>query len=245
MTEIISLIKNHKSIRKYQDRQVSENLVLDLIEAAQSAPTSSFMQPYSIIRINDVNKRKEIAKLAGNQRYIEEAPLFFVFCGDLNHIDEACKLHSKRMKMGYIETFLIATVDASLAAQNMLIAAESRGLGGVYIGGIRNEPYKISQLLKIPPNAFPLFGMCLGYPAQQPEVKPRLPKEIIYMEDEYTPLKNEEILKAYDATVKGYYIKRTKGKLESTWSQQMVEKIDNELRPHMKEYLKKQGFEMK
>ncbi|KAB3530058.1 oxygen-insensitive NADPH nitroreductase [Alkaliphilus serpentinus] len=245
MTDVLSLIKNHKSIRKFQDRPIAEGLVLDLIEAAQAAPTSSFMQAYSIIRVNDSNKRREIARLSGNQPYIEEAPLFFVFCGDLNHIHEALKLHSKSMKMGYTETFLLAAVDVSLAAQNLLIAAESRGLGGVYIGGIRNNPQEISDLLKIPPHAFPIFGMCLGYPAQQPEVKPRLPKKMIYMMDEYKPLVNSDILRTYDEVVKSYYIKRTGGKLQITWSHQMAEKMEGELRPHMREYLTNQGFQMK
>jgi len=245
MRDVISLIKNHRSIRKFQNKEISEDIVANLIKAAQSAPTSSFMQAYSIIRINDINKRSEIAKVAGDQKYIIEAPLFFVFCGDLNHIDDACKLHSQRMTMGYTETFVIATVDASLAAQNLLTAAESLGLGGVYIGGIRNDPYKISQMLKIPINAFPLFGMCIGYPAQQPETKPRLPKEAIYMVDEYKPLEDAEVLKSYDEVVKEYYILRTKGKLENTWSQQMVDKMEGELRPHMRDFLRKQGFEMK
>lgn len=245
MNDVISLLKNHRSIRKFEAREVSEDIVSNLIQAAQSASTSSFMQAYSIIRVNDKNKRKEIAILSGDQRYVEEAPLFFVFCGDLNHINRAVEFHTQEVNMGFTETFMIATVDASLAAQNLFIAAESLGLGGVYIGGIRNNPCKMVELLNIPTNAFPLFGICIGYPAQSPDIKPRLPKEVIYMVDEYRNETDQQPLKSYDETVKEYYVKRTKGKLETTWSKQMAERMNGELRPHMRDFLRKQGFEMK
>lgn len=245
MNDILPLLKSHKSIRRFQNKPIGKDLIKEIVEAAQSASTSSFMQAYTIIQIDNPIARKEIAHLCGDQKYVEEAPLFFVFCADLNHIELACQQNSTAMKKGYTETFIIATIDASLAAQNALIAAESMGLGGVFIGGIRNNPEKIVKLLEIPSNAYPVLGMCIGYPDQHPEIRPRLPIDVIYKIDKYSNEDEISKIQDYDKSVSEYYYRRTKGKRKEGWSQQMASKMEGELRPHMKEFLAKQGFIMK
>ena len=145
MNETINLLKNHKSIRKYKDKPIEDEKLKSIIECAQCASTSSFIQAYSIINVVDMDNRKNIAYLSGDQSYIEQCPLFLVFCADLNRSKTLCEINDKTMAEGNTETFILATVDASLAAQNALIAAESLGLGGVYIGGIRNNPKEICK----------------------------------------------------------------------------------------------------
>ncbi|TDT63262.1 oxygen-insensitive NADPH nitroreductase [Fonticella tunisiensis] len=245
MNDVINLLKSHRSIRKYMQKPVEEDKVKAIIEAAQSASTSSFIQAYTIIRVEDREKRKKIAKLAGEQSYVEECPLFLVFCADLNRHKLACKMNKVEMVEGYTESFITATVDAALAAQNAMVAAESMGLGGVYIGGIRNNPDEVSRLLNIPVNAYPLFGMCLGYPDENPGTKPRLPMDLVLKVDEYTIEGDEERLRAYDEIVKEYYLERTDGKREDTWTGMMAKMMSKVIRPHMKGFLEKQGFRMK
>lgn len=245
MNEVIKLLKSHRSIRKFKEDKVDEEKIVEIIEAAQSASTSSFVQAYTIIKVNDCEARKQIAELSGDQFYVETAPVFLVFCADLNRLDLTCRMNDTEMKDGFTETFIIATVDAALAAQNALIAAESLGLGGVYIGGIRNNPEKMCELLDIPQNVYPVFGMCIGYPNQNPDVKPRLPLEVIYKQDKYSADGDEEKIREYDRLIRDYYIKRTKGKRDDFWSKQMAEKMEQELRPHMKDFLEGQGFKMK
>ncbi|PAB58050.1 oxygen-insensitive NADPH nitroreductase [Anaeromicrobium sediminis] len=245
MNEVIKLLKSHRSIRKFQDKRVEEEKIKMIIESAQCASTSSFVQAYTIIRVEDMDTRKEIAKLSGDQIYVEKCPLFLVFCADLNRLDLACKMNNTHMIEGYTEPLIIGTVDAALAAQNTMVAAESMGLGGVYIGGIRNDPYKVCDLLNIPKNVYPLFGMCLGYPNQDPEIKPRLPLDVVFKEEKYSTEGDEEKIKEYDKVISEYYLKRTRGKRDDSWSKQMAEKMGNELRPHMREFLKSKGFEMK
>ena len=175
MNATLDLMKAHRSIRKFTDRDVDQETLNAIVGAAQCAATSHFVQAYTVIRVRDRSKRKAIAQLAGPQVWVETAPVFLVFCADLNRLESACRLHDAEMEKGWAEQFVTATVDTALLAQNVLLAAESEGLGGVFIGGIRNDPQTVCDLLDIPEQAWPVFGMCLGWPAHNPPRKPRLP----------------------------------------------------------------------
>ncbi len=245
MNDTINLLKAHKSIRKYKDMPVEAEKIKAIIECAQCASTSSFIQAYTIIGVKDKSKLKTISHLVGDQPYVENCPLFLVFCADLNRIKTSCEINHKTMSEGYTETFIISTVDAALAGQNALIAAESLGLGGVYIGGIRNNPSEICELLNIPSGVYPVFGMCLGYPAHDPDVKERLPLSVIFKTEEYNTEGDAELIEEYDAEISAYYIRRTKGKRSDTWTSQVSDLMDKPQRPHMKDFLDAQGFKMK
>jgi len=245
MNETVTLLKAHKSIRKYKDQPVEYEKLKTIMECAQSAPTSDYIQAYTIISVVDEAKRKSIAHLSGDQKYVEECPLFLVFCADLNRTKNCCEINHKTMSEGYTETFIIATVDAALAAQNALTAAESLGLGGVYIGGIRNNPLEMCKILNLPSGVYPVFGMCLGYPNHSPDKKVRLPLEVIFKTDEYSTEGDAKKIKEYDEIVSAYYEKRTHGKRSDTWTSQVANQMDEPKRPHMKDFLDKQGFKMK
>ncbi|MBS4534002.1 oxygen-insensitive NADPH nitroreductase [Clostridium sp. D2Q-14] len=245
MNETIRLIHNHRSIRKYTEKPIEEDKFKAIIEAGQMASSSSFIQGYTVIRVKNKENRKKIAKLAGDQPYIEEAPEFLMFCADLNRVKFACEMQGVEMKEGYTESFIIATVDTALMAQNVILAAESLGITGVYIGGERNNPKEISEILELPKNVYPVFGMCLGYPRQDPILRPRLPYDVVLKEDRYSIDGDIEKIQEYDEKVRKYYIERTKGKINKTWTEQMAQTMNKELRPHMRKFLKEQGFEMK
>ncbi|MCV5307300.1 nitroreductase NfsA, partial [Escherichia coli] len=87
--------------------------------------------------------------------------------------------------LGLAEQLLIGVVDTALLAQNALIAAESLGLGGVYIGGLRNSIEAVTELLELPQHVLPLFGLCLGWPADNPDIKPRMPAAMLVHENRY------------------------------------------------------------
>ena len=114
-----------------------------LISAGQAAASSSFLQGVTIIRITDPHKRADkFSKLAGGNQsqIISSAPEFLVFCADLNRSTRCCHKHGTSPTEGFMEQFIIATVDTALYAQNVVVAAESKGLGICYIGAIRNDP---------------------------------------------------------------------------------------------------------
>ena len=138
----------------------------------------------------------------------------------------------------------IDTLDVALFAQNVVVAAESEGLGICYIGALRNDPQQVSELLQLPDNVYPVFGLCLGYPDQDPECKPRLPLDAVLMEEQYQPV-NEALIAGYDETMRDYYQRRTAGRLDREWSEDMSALLGKESRPHMKVFLESKGFKFR
>lgn len=245
MNPTIDLLMAHRSIRKFTSQPIDNKLLENLVTAGQAAASSSFLQGVTIMRITDQEKRRQFVKLANNQSFIATAPEFLVFCADLSRPIRCCEMHGGTPTKGFTEQFIIATVDAALYAQNLVIAAESAGLGICYIGAIRNDPTRATKLLTLPENVYPVFGLCLGYPAQNPEPKPRLPVPVILKENSYDAKAEDAQIKAYDEIVRTYYATRTGNPKSQGWSEQMADLLGKEARPHMREFLSRQGFEMK
>jgi len=155
----------HRSVRRYLPRPVSDQTLEFLVAAAQSAATSSNLQLWSVVTVADPERRRELAKVAGGQAHVAQSPLFLVWLADLHRVSEiADRRGTSKGGIPYLETFLSAVVDTALAAQNAVVAAESLGLGTVYIGAVRNQPNRVAEILSLPPNVFAVFGMCIGWP---------------------------------------------------------------------------------
>ncbi len=245
MNSVVELLKSHRSIRKFTDQPIAPELFEELVSAGQGAATSSFLQGATIVRVTDRAKREKIARLAGNQPYVASAAEFMVFCADLKRAGNWCREYGKPFEGDFTEHFIIATVDVALMAQSMVCAAESQGLGICYIGGIRNNPGPVSELLELPKGVYPVFGLCIGYPAQDPEVKPRLPISVILKQDRYNEDSDREAIEAYDVAVREYYATRTGGGHGISWSEQVSVLLSEKSRPHMRAFLAEQGFTFK
>lgn len=249
MNEVIQTIQHHRSIRKYQDRPLSEEQIRTIVESAQAAATSSYLQAYSIIGVKDTEKKKKLAELAGNQSYVETNGHFFIFCADLHRHEILGNMEGVDLSsfLGSTENYMVATIDVALAAQNAALAAESMGLGICYIGGIRNNLEEVAKLLNIPKRVVPLFGLTVGYPLHEGSVKPRLPFTEIYHEDGYHDdlEKTKESLTKYNQVIQDYYIKRTGGKRSDTWTSQIVQMLSSKSREYMKGYVQGQGLDLK
>ena len=242
MSSVIDLLKSHRSIRKFTDRAIEPELFAELLSAGQAAATSSFLQGATVIRIKNAATRSAIAKLAGGQSYVESAAEFMIFCADLKRPGNYCAKYEKSFEGDYTEHFIIATVDVALMAQSMVAAAESVGLGICYIGGIRNDPAQVAELLQLPKGVYPVFGLCLGYPDQDPEVKPRLPLSVIVKEEIYNEEGDSEAISEYDENIREYYRTRTGGGHGISWTEQVSTLLSEKARPHMKQFLADQGF---
>ena len=245
MSSVIDLLKSHRSIRKFTDQKISPELLNDLFLAGQAAATSSFLQGSTIIRVSNQANREKIAELAGNQKYVVTAAEFLVFCADLKRAGNYCEEYDMPFEGNYTEHFIIATVDVALMAQSLVTAAESEGLGICYIGGIRNNPGPVTEILGLPRGVYPVFGLCLGYPDQNPEIKPRLPVPVVVKQDTYNENGDKDAIADYDEAIREYYRTRTGGGHGISWSEQVATLLSEKSRPHMKDFLAQQGFTFK
>jgi nitroreductase len=244
MNQVVELLKAHRSIRRFTAQPVADDLVAEIVRCGQAAPTSSNLQAATVIRVRDAAKLARLAAIAGGQEQVATAGAFLVFCADLHRAKLACEMQGGRFVAGMTEHFIIATVDVALVAQNCVVAAEALGLGVCYIGALRNDPEAVAQLLDLPVAVYPVFGLCLGYPGQDPEVKPRLPLEVVLKEDGYRDPDALEGIIRYDRQLREYYRTRSAGRKDSCWSEEMKALVGKESRPHMRAFLARRGFTM-
>ncbi len=240
MNPIIETMVNHRSIRKFTSQPISNEQLATIIESGRCASSSNLIQGISIIRITDKAKRAELARLAGNQSYVETAAEFLVFCMDYHRHE----MLSQDVKLDSTELLIIGAVDTAIMAQNCLLAAESMGLGGVFIGGLRNHPKQVDELLELPQHCAVLFGMCLGHPAQNPESKPRLSPDVYFHENSYQPATRQQI-EQYDHIMSEYYQVRSDNTKQMNWSKHILATLSKDLRPHMLEYFQSKGLAKK
>lgn len=249
MNQIIETLLSHRSIRHFEDKPLTKEQIETIVVSAQAASTSSYVQAYSIIGVSNPEKKKILAELSGNQKYVEKNGHFFVFCADLYRLETAAAMENTDVSTALesTEKFMVALIDAALAAQNAAIAAESLGLGICYIGGLRNNLDEVCALLKTPKKVIPLFGLAVGYPEKITDQRPRLPLTNIYHENEYQQNMDEfkQELLQYNEVVSSYYEKRTKGKRKDSWTGQMAASLSNPSRMYMKEFINKNGLDLK
>lgn len=181
MNDTIRTQLAHSSVRAFTNEPVTAELRTQILDAARAASTSCALQVTSIIRVTDPALRARIAELSGGQAHVAAAPEFWVFCADYHRLQLLCP----EADLGWIEQFLVGCLDTGIMAQNAFTALESLGLGGCFIGGIRNGITEVSALLRLPQNVFPVVGIAFGHPAVRNPVKPRLPATITFMENGY------------------------------------------------------------
>lgn len=250
----LQTLLDHRSIRKYTGEPISEEMLTAVLEAGRAVSTSSFLQACSIIRVIDPAKRTALRQiscdlsaddyekaLAEGKRlghaYVEEAAEYLIFCMDGKRHHQLADVQTD-----WTEVTLIGAIDAALMAQNVLAAAESLGLGGVYIGSLRNDIARAGEILGLPEHVVPLFGLCLGHPDMSSKInqsqRPRLPLDVLVSTDTYQVASDEQ-LTAYNEVVKEYYQGRG---LDLDWKAQIGSTFGGEVRPFVLDYLQKQGF---
>ena len=247
---VLDTILNHRSVRGFLPQKLPEGMIETLVAAAQSASTSSNLQFWSVVAVQESERKSRLAELAGQQQFIRDAPLLLVWLADLSRLDRiAVERQAQVEGTHYLEEFIVGVVDAALAAQSALIAAESLGLGGVYIGAMRNLPERIAEELALPPHVFAVFGMSVGYPdpARETGVKPRLPQSVVLHREQYSAPPRDEAIAGYDATMREF--QGEQGMRAIDWTQQCINRVkDAEAlrgRDRMREALQNLGFELR
>lgn len=231
----------HKSIRKFKDKEVDKETLDIIIKCGQRAPTSNNLQAYTIIYVKDNNKKEKLAQISGGQKWVVEAPVVLLFCADLNRIKRYSNSENNDI-FGTSELYTVAIIDTALAAQKSLIAAQSLGLGGVVVGGIRNDMEKVHSMFNLPDLVAPLFLLCLGYPDHDPGLKPRLSKDVIFKVDIYDTSREDELIEEYNKTMEEYYKERSNGKVQSNWSEKCKQALSKQPRQKVDDFLRSAGF---
>ena len=239
------LLRSHTSVRKYTGEEISREQVIDLIETAQMAASSHFVQAYSVIWVTDEEKKKQLGELSKNEFQFTTAGASFLFCVDFKRLQQAGKKHDVEIVVDSAENVLVGVADVSLFAQNFVIAAEAAGYGICYIGGARTNPAEISELFNLPDSVFPLFAMTIGTPTKRNETKPRLPVAAVLHENSYDVDKYDTLLDEYDATMEAYYASRSSNAKMATWTKQMADFLIDQKRPFIKQFLETKGFTWK
>lgn len=246
MTESrIAEFLQHRSVRQFSKRQVSEKRVQALFAAAQSASSSANLQLWSAVSVQATQARATITKACGDQSQIKTCAWFFVFLADHYRIHAAAKKMGVRPSaLDLTELYTMAVVDASIAAERMACAAEALDLGVCYIGAIRNNPPKIKSILKLPNKTFALFGLCIGVPAHKAvgDIKPRLRQESVWSREVYNRAPD---ISEYDARIRNYYANERGIETDwSTLSSKRVSGANEGGRAKQKKWLKSQGFKL-
>jgi nitroreductase len=247
---VLDVLLNHRSIRAFLPDPLADGVLETLVAAAQSAPTSSNQQAWSVIAVRDPARKARLAVLSGNQKFIEQAPLFLCWIADLSRLTRLGEMHQRHLEgLDYLESFMVALADATLAAQNAAVAAESLGLGTVYVGNLRYDPESVARELALPPNAVAVFGMSIGHPdpAVPSAVKPRLPQSLVLHHETYAATDEAERIAAYDGRLADF--SEAVGLGRQDWTKRMLSRVGSAAalngRHRMKEALTALGFRLR
>ena len=219
MTETIKLMKAHTSVRRFKAQEIPQADLDEILTAGQMASSWKNFQSYSVILVRSQEKKDALYELVP-QEAIRQSAAFLLFVGDLNRAEKGASLHADTFQPQGVEGLLITSVDAALAGQNTLLAAESLGYGGVIIGLVRYKSKEVAELFNLPDYTYPVFGIALGVPNQQHDVKPRLPLSQVVFEEEYQEQPVEAILD-YDQVQADYAGARA----TTSWSQRLAEQF--------------------
>jgi nitroreductase len=241
-SETINHLHNRVSVRKYSSDSVSTEIIDVVLSASFRAPTSSNIQAYSVVVVRDQDTKDKLSILTGNQKHVATTPVFLAICADLTSMEGALARHGHDMEDNNLEIGLVSTIDATLVGMSAYLAADSLGLHGLMIGGVRNDVKAVAEVLGLPPRVYCVFGMCLGWPAETPQQKPRMPFENIVHLEKYDTSKRDAQLDAYDKALAEHYRSSGKDTTDASWTDDIDNKFSEPRRENLRSGLKDLGF---
>ena len=223
----LDLLLGHRSHRAFLSEKLPEGALETIVAAAQSASTSSNLQVWSVVAVEDQVCKNRLSELAGGQQHVRDCALFLIWLSDLSRLERLAEINKREAAaLPYLELFLTGAVDAALAAQNAVVALESLGLGSVYIGAMRNHPEEVAKELNLPPNVFAVFGMAVGVPdpAVPTGVKPRLGQAAVLHREQYQWGEPQlEAVQTLDAKFREF--QKEQGLPEQGWVRQVLSRV--------------------
>jgi nitroreductase len=247
LSPTIELQLGHRSVRLFLTTPVTDDQVELIIAAAQSASQSSNLQVWSVVAVRNADRKRRISEAIGGQPYVADSSVFLVWVAGFRRA--ANIVHSRGAQvetLGYLENTLVTAVDSGIAAQNALLAAESLGLGGVFVGAVRSNPEALITELGLPEYTFPVFGVALGHPdpSEQAGIKPRLPRRAVLHHEQYDTTAWRETAAVYEERLGEYFAGH--GKDGYSWADILTNRIGSieglHGRDSMRASLTDQGF---
>ena len=191
------VLNNHKSIRKYKSDKISEEKLEKILGAGLRASSSGNMQTYSVIVTESEELKQKLYEPHFKQNMVIDAPYLVTFCADFRRMRHWLKDSDAPVHFDNFMSFMIATIDAVLASQNVALAAEAEGLGICYMGTTLASCDEIGKILKCPENVFPVVGFSMGFPDEEIQIRDRLPLEGIVHRETYQDYSSEDIKRIY------------------------------------------------
>lgn len=196
---LYDLFMKRRSVRNFEDKEIPENVIEELLDAANNAPSGGNIQPISVVLVQEAEARKELAEMVGEQPWVRNAPLSMIFCIDFFRIKRWASMFETDFKgEKAVLPFLIAYADLMCSAQNVVILAQGHGLGSVYIGTILDVIDRARKYFTIPKYVLPMMVLSIGYPRSVPKDVPKLKREVIAHREKYKKLSDDEIKRAFE-----------------------------------------------
>lgn len=250
-TETLETMAARRSFRRFRDEPVSLELLHLLAGTALSAPTKSDLQQRDIIIVKDAGVREQLNALLAGQDWIPHAPELLVFCGNNRRQRQIHEWRDRPFVNDHLDAFFNAAVDAGIALQAFVTAAESIGLGCAPISAIRNDSAAVSDILGLPDHVFAVAGLGLGWPAHDKPLSPRLPLSATVHVDRFDDTHIAEEVSAYDARraeVQPFRTQRSPDEFgvadPYTWSEDKARQYAKPERDTFGAFVKQKGFRL-
>lgn len=243
----LTTLLNHRSVRKFTAEKLTADEVDTLVSAAQHAATSTFSQQYSIISVTDPHKLAVLGEITGHH-WLESAGHYFLLVADqYRNAQLAPKTDTTIANLHSADKLLAGIFDAAIATEAMVTAGESLGLGSTIMGSILNDTLRVISLFNLPELTFPVLGLAVGHPAENPALKPRLPQELVHFDNDYQPITADNpVLADYNRLITAYYHERGSNQRDETFTHHIITEMsrDPKQRAEILVALAQQGFSL-
>lgn len=246
MKEVRETLLGRTSVRRYEREPIPQETMDFIYEAVRNTPTSYNGQQFSVIDIDDQALKEELYALT-NQKQLKTCNRLLIFCSDYNKITRLAEKKGLEMPpfTNTMDGVTIGIIDAALAMMSAVVAAQASGLGSNCVGYLRTvDPKRVAELLKLPKGVFVVCGLALGVPREQPDLKPKQPRELVFFRNAYRQDTDRmvEEMEAYDETVKHYNRTRAGGTTDNDWVSHIIDYYGHAMAYRIKDYLRDQGY---
>lgn len=249
MKDVKECLLERTSVRRYEREAIPQETMEFIYRAVENTPTSYNGQQFSVIDISDQALKEQLYELT-NQKQLKTCNRLLIFCSDYNKITRLAERKGIEVP-SFTDTMdgvTIGIIDASLAMMSAVVAAQAAGLGSNCVGYLRTvDPAKVAEMLKLPRGVFVVCGLALGVPREQPDLKPKQPKSLVFHSNEYRQDTEKMVdeLAAYDEVVSNYNRTRSGSTTENDWCGHILDYYRHAMTYRILDYLKAQGYDVK